>query len=88
MAKKTFFDTLRGNFTKHFLTAVLTLYVYELTQGQDPFLFDIELIKKLWVAGMISFLPTIANYLNPNDPRFGSKGKPSDFKPENNEIKE
>lgn len=88
MAKKTFFDTLRGNFTKHFLTAVLTIYVYELMNGQDPFTFDISLLKKLWSGGLIAFLPTMANYFNPNDPRFGAKGKLRDFKPEPTEIKE
>lgn len=73
--KKTFFDTLTGNFVKHFLTAVVTLYIAELTNGVDPFHFDITLLKKLYVAGMVAGLPTLANWLNPNDPRFGKKPK-------------
>ncbi|HEY1044941.1 MAG TPA: hypothetical protein VGF79_00785 [Bacteroidia bacterium] len=71
--KKTFFDTLKGNFVKHFLSTVISLYAYELMQGIDPFHFDVALIKKLFAGGMVAFLPTIANYLNPNDPRFGKK---------------
>lgn len=87
MAKKTIFDTLGGNFLKHFLTAVLTLYVAEITNGVDPFHIDATMLKKFWVAGIIASMPTILNWLNPNDPRFGKK-KVSKFKPEPNKITE
>jgi len=86
MARKTIFDTLLGNFFKHFLTAVFTLYMAEISNGLDPFHFDVTILKKFWVAGIIAAMPTILNWMNPNDPRFGKKGRAT-FKPENNKIK-
>lgn len=82
MAKKKFIDTLLGNFVKHFVYAALGIYIYELTKGYDPFDFNILMVKKIASAGLVAALPTLQNYFNPNDLRFGRKPKAKPFKPE------
>lgn len=86
MAKKKFIDTLWGNFVKHFVYSVMVLYTYELTQGLDPFHFDMALLSKLYSAGLVAAMPTLQNYFNPNDKRFGMKATLKKFPTEPTKI--
>ena len=67
-----FLNTIYGSWVKVFLSAVLTMYLAELTQGHDLFSLDILMVKKLITAGVVALLPVILNFLNPNDPRYGN----------------
>lgn len=69
-----FLNTALGSYLKVFVSAVITLYLAELSQGHDLFSFDIPMAKKLVSAGVVAVLPIILNAVNPNDPRYG-KGK-------------
>jgi hypothetical protein len=77
-----FFSTALGSYVKVFLTAVIAVYMAELSTGHDMFTFDFTMAKKLISAGVVSVLPVIHNAMNPNDTRYGNKGEPSDFTPE------
>lgn len=59
-----FLNTIYGSWVKVFFSAVLTMVI---AKG------DIYLItlKECFSAGVISILPIIINYLNPNDKRYG-----------------
>lgn len=63
-----------GSFVKVFVATILTQYLIELQNGHDLFSWDIPMIKKLLTAGVISNLPVIVNYLNPQYQHYG-KGK-------------
>lgn len=85
-----FLNTAQGSYFKVALAAVLGQMMYHMAvEGHT--IFDIWTPDKLKGYGTVmatSLLPILINWLNPNDPRYGSKGKPSNFAPENNEIKE
>jgi hypothetical protein len=59
-----FLNSIYGSWVKVFVSAVLTMIVMK---------GDIYLIalKDCLNAGIISILPIIINYLNPNDTRYG-----------------
>ena len=61
-----FLNTIYGSWIKVFLSAVLTMII---AKG------DIYLItlKECFSAGIISILPIVINYLNPNDNRYGKQ---------------
>jgi hypothetical protein len=80
-----FFSTALGSYVKVFLTAVIAVYMAELSTGHDMFTFDFTMAKKLISAGVVSVLPVIHNAMNPNDTRYGKTKEPSDFKPERSE---
>ena len=73
-----FFNTIYGSWVKVFLSAVITMYLAELTQGHDLFSLDMVMVKKLLTAGLVALLPVILNFLNPNDKRYGNKDLPTD----------
>jgi hypothetical protein len=59
-----FLNSIYGSWVKIFLSAILTMVI---AKG------DIYLVtlKECISAGVISILPIIINYLNPNDTRYG-----------------
>ena len=59
-----FLNSIYGSYIKVFLSAILTMII---AKG------DIYLVtlKECLGAGIISILPIIINYLNPNDTRYG-----------------
>lgn len=67
-----FLSTPIGSWLKVFVAVILSTWLGELANGHDLFVFDIVLAKKLVMAAVVSTLPTIINYLNPTDPRYGS----------------
>ncbi len=73
MKFKKFLNTFWGSYLKVSLSAVLTLFLAELSQGYDLFSFDLAMAKKLIVAALISLLPPIINALNSEDKRYGKK---------------
>ncbi len=80
-----FFNTALGSYVKIFLSAVIAVYMAELSVGHDLFSMDIVMLKKLASAGVASVLPVLYNAMNPNDTRYGNKKKPlENFKPERN----
>jgi len=61
-----FLNTIYGSWVKVFLSAVLTMVI---AKGNIYFITLEECIS----AGVISILPIIINYLNPNDNRYGKQ---------------
>lgn len=59
-----FLNSIYGSYIKVFLSAIITMVI---AKG------DIYLVtlKECLSAGIISILPIIINYLNPNDTRYG-----------------
>jgi len=59
-----FLNSIYGSYVKVFLSAIITMVI---AKG------DIYLVtlKECFSAGIISILPIIINYLNPNDTRYG-----------------
>ena len=59
-----FLNSIYGSYVKVFLSAIITMII---AKG------DIYLVtlKECFSAGIISILPIIINYLNPNDTRYG-----------------
>jgi len=61
-----FFNTIYGSWVKVFLSAVLTMII---AKGNIYLITLQECIS----AGVISILPIVINYLNPNDNRYGKQ---------------
>ena len=61
-----FLNSIYGSWLKVALTAILTMII---TKGN---IYEIT-IAECVSAAVISILPIVINYLNPNDPRYGSK---------------
>ena len=61
-----FLNTMYGSYVKVFLSAVLTMII---AKGNIYLITLEECIS----AGVISILPIIINYLNPNDKRYGKQ---------------
>lgn len=59
-----FLNSIYGSYVKVFLSAVLTMVI---AKGNIYLITLEECIS----AGVISILPIIINYLNPNDTRYG-----------------
>jgi hypothetical protein len=59
-----FLNSIYGSYVKVFLSAILTMI---LAKGD---IYSITL-KECISAGVISIIPIIINYLNPNDTRYG-----------------
>ena len=72
---KDFLTTPFGGFCKVFLSCILTQYFIELQQGHDLFSLDLVMVKKLLTAALISNLPIIINWLNPQYTAYGKTEK-------------
>jgi len=59
-----FLNSIYGSYLKVFLSAILTMI---LAKGD---IYSVTL-KECISAGVISILPIVINYLNPNDTRYG-----------------
>ena len=59
-----FLNSIYGSYVKVFLSAILTMII---AKG-DVYLVS---LKECISAGVISILPIVINYLNPNDTRYG-----------------
>lgn len=68
-----FLNTALGSYLKIFITAILTLFLAELTQGYNIFTMDMAMVHKLIVTGLLAVLPVILNALNKQDKRYGKK---------------
>lgn len=66
-------STPLGTFLKTFVSTVLTLWLIELSNGTTLFSLDYEMIEKLATGGVVSALPVIINWLNPNYTQYGVK---------------
>jgi len=62
-----FLNSIYGSWLKLALTAILTMIV---AKGN---IYEVTL-EECISAAVISILPIIVNYLNPNDKRYGNKG--------------
>jgi hypothetical protein len=61
-----FLNSVYGSWVKVFLSAILTMVIVK----ND--IYSVTL-KECISAGIISILPIIINYLNPNDTRYGKQ---------------
>ena len=61
-----FLNSVYGSWLKIVLTAILTMII---TKGN---IYEVTL-EECISAAVISILPIIVNWLNPNDPRYGTK---------------
>jgi len=75
--KKPFLTTAFGGWVKVFMSAVLLQMLNSLTEGHTLFSWDIEMVKKFVNAGVISLIPVLINYFNPQYPLYGPKPKTS-----------
>lgn len=71
--KKYFLNTPIASWIKVFISAILAEILIELQKGKSLFTWDIEMASKVLTTALLSLLPMIINYLNPNDPRYGIK---------------
>ena len=65
-----FLNTIWGSWLKVFAVAVLVKFS---DLGGNIFALDAESLKHLVNAGVISLIPVIINFLNPQDTRYGPK---------------
>lgn len=85
-----FLNTAVGSWLKVIGSAILGHILIEL-ETNNKTIVDIFTKQSLIAYGTIvltSTIPILLNWFNPNDTRYGDKGKPRNFKPENNEIKD
>jgi hypothetical protein len=61
-----FLNSIYGSWLKLVLTAILTMII---SKGN---IYEVTL-EECISAAVISILPIIVNWLNPNDPRYGTK---------------
>lgn len=61
-----FLNSIYGSWLKLVLTAILTMII---TKGN---IYEVSL-EECISAAVISILPIIINFINPHDPRYGSK---------------
>lgn len=64
--KMKFLNSVYGSWLKIVLTAILTMII---TKGN---IYEVTL-EECISAAVISILPIIVNWLNPHDPRYGTK---------------
>lgn len=60
-----------GTFIKGFFSIILAMWVAELSNGHDLFSMDIDMIKKLIVAGLIPNIHVLINWINPEYTGYG-----------------
>lgn len=66
-----FLNTAVGSWLKVFISSILTAWLLMLTNGQQLFSWDLQMVENLLTVGVVSTLPIVINYLNPKDPRYG-----------------
>ena len=66
-----FLNTAVGSWLKVFISSILTAWLLMLTNGQQLFSWDLQMIENLLTVGVVSTLPIVINYLNPKDTRYG-----------------
>lgn len=84
-----FLNTPLGSIVKVFLTVVLAHIAIELGKGEK--ILDIwskDNLNTYLTIGVAACIPMLINVINPEDKRYGKKGKLEDFKPETDKIKE
>lgn len=59
-----------GTWAKVFFAAVLTSFFTILTATQ-AIPTSVEAWTSILIAGLVSVIPVVLNWLNPNDPRYG-----------------
>lgn len=69
--KKYFSNTPLSSWLKVFVSAIILQIMNGISDNHSLFSWDIIMIKKMLSAGLVSLLPVIYNYLNPNDTRYG-----------------
>lgn len=62
-----FLNSIYGSWLKLVITAILTMII---SKGN---IYEVTL-EECISAAVISILPIIVNFLNPHDPRYGTKG--------------
>lgn len=70
--KKHFSNTPLCSWLKVFASAIILQIMNGVADGHSLFSWDMPMFQKLLTAGIVALLPVIYNYLNPNDPRYGS----------------
>ena len=68
-------NTIYASWLKVFIAAVLGAYLVELQDGQNLFDWSFEMVESLLTVGVVSLIPIVINYLNPNDTRYGVKNE-------------
>ena len=76
-----FLNTAFAGWLKVFVATILSLILVNMSNGIDIFSMD---WKSIVSGAVASLLPVIINWLNPNDPRYGSKEKMQAIKHEDN----
>ena len=66
-----FLNTAVGSWLKVFISSILTAWLLMLTNGQQLFSWDLQMVENLLTVGVVSTLPIVINYLNPKDTRYG-----------------
>ena len=64
-------NTIYASWLKVFGASILGAYLVELQNGTSLFSWDLEMVESLLTVGVVSLLPIIINYLNPDDNRYG-----------------
>jgi hypothetical protein len=70
---KKLLATPLGTFIKGFLSIVLAMWVGELSNGHDLFSMDIDMVKKLCVAGIIPNIHVLINWFDPEYKNYGKE---------------
>lgn len=65
---KKVLTTPLGTFLKGFISSVLTLWM---AYGNDLFSLDMDMVRKIAGAALVSNLPVIINWLNPQYVQYG-----------------
>lgn len=58
------------SWVKIFLAAVISSFLSLVVAG-DTILLDVQAWEAILISGLVSVLPVIINWLNPNDTRYG-----------------
>jgi len=66
-------NTIYASWLKVFISSVFGAYLIMLQEGTNLFSWDLAMVEKLLTAGVVSTLPIIINWLNPNDTRYGKR---------------
>jgi hypothetical protein len=64
------FKNMAGSFGRVFMVAVMIKFM---DLGADVFALNMESLRHLFQAGMVSLIPVAIRYFNPNDESFGVK---------------
>lgn len=73
--KKYFSNTPLASWIKVFTTVIFSEVVSSIVTKHNIFSWDLSMWENIISSALLSMLPVICNYLNPNDPRYGIKAK-------------